>query len=109
MSLCEKIQVNLAYRWFIGLSLEDEVTDHSSLTRILDRFGEKVFKEIFKHILRQFQKAGLVQVTYGLEAFVKLSALPQGDLFVLHSTAQTAFSKMLHTHGGLKNTVNPEA
>jgi len=58
--LCKEIQVNLAYRWFIGLSLEDEVPDHSSLTRIRDRFGEEVFKEVFERIDEQCQKAGIV-------------------------------------------------
>ena len=42
--LCEEIQVNLAYRWFCRLSLEEEVPDHSSLTRIRDRLGEAFFK-----------------------------------------------------------------
>jgi transposase len=59
--LCEEIQVNLAYRWFIGLSLEDEVPDHSTLTRIRDRFGEEVFKEVFERVVQQCQKAGLVK------------------------------------------------
>lgn len=41
--LCEEIQFNLAYRWFCKLNLEDKVPDHSSLTRIRDRFGLEVF------------------------------------------------------------------
>lgn len=32
--LCEEVRYNLAYRWFCRLSLEDEVSDHSSLSRI---------------------------------------------------------------------------
>jgi transposase len=59
--LCEETQVNLAYRWFIGLSLEDDVPDHSSLTRIRDRFGEEVFKEVFERVVQQCQKVGLVK------------------------------------------------
>ncbi|PIR22925.1 MAG: IS5/IS1182 family transposase [Deltaproteobacteria bacterium CG11_big_fil_rev_8_21_14_0_20_45_16] len=58
--LCEEIQVNLAYRWFCRLSLEDEVPDHSSLSRIRDRPGESFFKEAFETILEQCRKAGLV-------------------------------------------------
>lgn len=58
--LCEEIQVNLAYRWFIGLSLEDEVSDHSSLSRIRDRFGKEVFKEVFERAVEQCQRAGIV-------------------------------------------------
>jgi transposase len=59
--LCEEIQVSLAYRWFLGLNLEDEVPDHSSLTRIRDRYGEEVFKEVFERIVEQCQKKGLVE------------------------------------------------
>ena len=30
-SLCREVQVNLAYRWFCGLSIEDKLPDHSAL------------------------------------------------------------------------------
>jgi transposase len=32
-ALCREVQVNLAYRWFCGLSLEDKVPDHSVFSR----------------------------------------------------------------------------
>ncbi|MBI2604962.1 MAG: transposase, partial [Deltaproteobacteria bacterium] len=44
---------NLAYRWFCHLALEDEVPDHSSLTRIRDRLGEETFKTLFEKIIDQ--------------------------------------------------------
>ena len=28
-SICREVQVNLAYRWFCGLSIEDKIPDHS--------------------------------------------------------------------------------
>src|ERR1700678_3401288 len=59
--VCEEIQYNLAYRWFCRLSLEDQVPDHSSLTRIRDRLGEKIFKEIFDHIVRLCIEKGIVK------------------------------------------------
>ena len=31
--LCREVQVNLAYRWFCGLSIEDKIPDHSALSR----------------------------------------------------------------------------
>jgi transposase len=45
--LCEEITYNLAYRWYCKLNLEDQIPDHSSLTRIRDRYGEKVFEVFF--------------------------------------------------------------
>jgi hypothetical protein len=32
-ALCRDVRVNLAYRWFCGLSLEDKIPDHSAFTR----------------------------------------------------------------------------
>ncbi|MBI2605991.1 MAG: transposase, partial [Deltaproteobacteria bacterium] len=51
---------NLAYRWFCHLALEDEVPDHSSLTRIRDRLGEETFKTLFEKIIDQCRRYGLV-------------------------------------------------
>lgn len=59
--LCEEVGYNLAYRWFCKLSLTDKVPDHSSITRIRDRFGEETFAAIFKKVVEQCQKVGLVK------------------------------------------------
>ena len=58
--LCEEVGYNLAYRWFCRLSLKDPVPDHSSITRIRDRFGELTYQTIFNEVVRQCIKAGLV-------------------------------------------------
>ncbi len=31
--LCREVRVNLAYRWFCGLSIEDKIPDHSVFSR----------------------------------------------------------------------------
>ena len=59
--LCEEVRYNLAYRWFCRLSLEDDVPDHSSLTRIRDRLGAEVFEAVFLRIVAQCQQKGLVK------------------------------------------------
>jgi transposase len=59
--LCADVHVNLAYRWFLRLPIEEKVPDHSSLTKIRDRLGENVFKEAFEKIVEQCQKAGLLK------------------------------------------------
>ncbi|WCR18734.1 transposase [Paracoccus alcaliphilus] len=53
-------QVNLAIRWFVGYALHEALPDHSSLTRIRQRWGADVFRQIFIHVVRQCQAAGLV-------------------------------------------------
>jgi transposase len=32
-ALCRDVRVNLAYRWFCGLSIEDKIPDHSAFSR----------------------------------------------------------------------------
>lgn len=41
--LCEEIHLNIAYRWFCRLHIEDKIPDYSSLTKIRDRFEVKIY------------------------------------------------------------------
>ena len=58
--LCEDVYYNLAYRWFCRLSLQDRVPDHSSLSRIRDRYGEDIFEALFRRIVEICRKRDLV-------------------------------------------------
>lgn len=60
--LMEEIQVNIAYRWFLGLSLEDEIPDHSTISKNRNgRFKDSdVFQKIFDNIVQQAIKRDLV-------------------------------------------------
>jgi len=58
--LCEEINLNLACRWFCRLNLEDPVPDHSSLTRIQQRFGEDTFQQVFDHFVDSWLEEGIV-------------------------------------------------
>jgi len=55
------VSVNLAYRWFIGYSLEEALPDHSTLSRALDRFGNEVFDALFQRSIAQCQASGLIE------------------------------------------------
>jgi len=48
-ALCREVQVNFAYRWFCGLSIEDKVPDHSVFSRARnERFGNSaIFRSVF--------------------------------------------------------------
>ena len=50
--LMREAQASLAIRWFIGYGLHEELPDHSSLTRIRQRWGEKRFREIFRRTVK---------------------------------------------------------
>ena len=46
--LMREAQVNLGIRWFIGYGLHETLPDHSSLTRIRQRWGVERFRRIFE-------------------------------------------------------------
>jgi transposase len=60
--LCREVQVNLAYRWFCGLSIEDKVPDHSAFSRARnERFRDSdIFRRVFEHVVGTCIAAGLV-------------------------------------------------
>ncbi|MCX5886196.1 MAG: IS1182 family transposase [Proteobacteria bacterium] len=58
--LMREAQVHLAIRWFAGYSLEDELPDHSSLSRIRQRWGVERFKKIFQRSVKACIEKGLV-------------------------------------------------
>jgi transposase len=61
-ALCREVQVNLAYRWFCGLSIEDKVPDHSAFSRARnERFRESgIFRRVFERVVETCMAAGLV-------------------------------------------------
>ena len=60
--LCQEVKVNLAYRWFCGLGLEDKVPHHSSFSvNRHGRFRESdILRKIFEEVVCGCMKAGLV-------------------------------------------------
>lgn len=61
--LCEEVHLNLAYRWFCRLSLEDAVPDHSTFSK--NRHGRfrasGTFRWMFDEVVRRCMAAGLVK------------------------------------------------
>ena len=58
--LIREAQVNLAIRWFAGFRLDEKLPDHSSLTRIRQRWGDERFKKIFLKTVQSCIEADLV-------------------------------------------------
>jgi transposase len=58
--LMREAQVNIAIRWFCGYQLHQKLPDHSSLTRIRQRWGADRFKAIFQRTVKTCVDAGLV-------------------------------------------------
>lgn len=60
--LCEEVHLNLAYRWFCRLDLEDAVPNHSTFSKNRHgRFRESdAFRHVFESVLRRCMSEGLV-------------------------------------------------
>jgi transposase len=75
--ICREVQVNLAYRWFCKLGIEDAVPDHSAFSRARnERFRDgEVFRRVFERVVEACIVAGLV----GGEGFAVDASLIQAD------------------------------
>lgn len=62
---CEEIKVNMAYRWFLGISVYEEVPNYSTWSKNYQRRykDSKVFDQIFNHIIRHGIDNGFIDTT----------------------------------------------
>ena len=60
--LCEEVHLNLAYRWFCRLGIEDAVPEHSTFSKNRHgRFRESdAFRHVFETVLQRCMNEGLV-------------------------------------------------
>jgi len=75
--LCDEVRLNLAYRWFCKLGLEDRVPDHSTFS--VNRHGRfrdsDLFRQVFETVVRRCMTAGLV----GGEGFAVDASVIEAD------------------------------
>ena len=75
--LCREVELNLAYRWFCRLGLENRVPDHSTFS--VNRHGRfrdgGVFRRVFEEVVRRCMAAGLV----GGEGFAVDASVIEAD------------------------------
>src|SRR5690606_22615873 len=58
--LCEQLDYNLLFRWFVGLSIDDRVWDHSTFSKNRNRFMQaNIAQSFFEQIVEQAEAAGL--------------------------------------------------
>ena len=76
--LCAEVQVNLAYRWFCKLGIEDNIPDHSVFCRARhERFRDSdALRRVFEGVVATCIAAGLV----GGEAFSVDASLIKADV-----------------------------
>jgi len=92
-ALCRDVQVNFAYRWFCGLSIEDKIPDHSAFSRARnDRFRDSdIFRSVFERVVGACLGAGLV----GGEGFAVDASLIVADANKQRSIPGSEWSKEL--------------
>lgn len=95
----QEIQVNMAYRWFLGLDLDERVPDHSTISQNRRRRfqGENVFRRVFEGILRQCIEKGLVKEELILtdSTHVKANASFKKNIQVLVERETNGYMKRL--------------
>jgi transposase len=55
------IPERLDYLWFLGYGLDDQIPDHSVLSKARKRWGKEVFISLFSRVVQQCVQAGLVE------------------------------------------------
>ena len=58
--LMEVVADRLSLRWCLGYDLHEPLPDHSSLTRMRERYGLEIFRSFFDRIVEMCVEAGLV-------------------------------------------------
>ena len=76
--ICAEVQVNLCYRWFCRLGIEDKIPDHSVFSRARhERFRDSdALRRVFEQVVGLCIAAGLV----GGEAFSIDASLIKADV-----------------------------
>ena len=74
--LCEEIHLNLAYRWFCRLGLEDAVPDHSTFSKNRHgRFREsEAFRHVFESVVERCMKSSVARKTPGVRCLFLATA-----------------------------------
>ena len=59
--LMEVAADRLSMRWYLGYDLYEPLPEHSSLTKIRERYGIEIFRSFFEKIVKMCDEAGLVR------------------------------------------------
>lgn len=98
----QEIQVNVAFRWFLGLELDEKVPDHSTISQLRRRKfnGTGLFRKIFEHILAVCMKQGLIDGKLILTDFthIKANASRKSEIKVEVEKGTTAYWERLNNY-----------
>ena len=115
--LFREVQVNLAYRWYLGYDLDEPIPDHSIMTKSRYRFPPAVFERLFKHMIRLCKEKGLISGDYYFMDSSVVRADASKESFRAKLRTEREFLEELQSGEKLRNnfkghifdgTVNPE-
>jgi transposase len=75
--LCEEVHLNLAYRWFCRLGLEEAVADHSTFSK--NRHGRFRESDAFRHVFERVLERGMAEGLVGGEGFAVDASIVKAD------------------------------
>lgn len=120
----QEVNLNLAYRWFLGIPLHKRVPDHSMLSENwTGRFqAGEVFKELFDEVVQRCKEAGLIQgeavvtdsthvkanASYERREVVVVSKSPRGYMKQLKEEADRINQEKRGERGGKKRGPQPK-
>ena len=76
--LCEEVRLNLAYRWFCQLSIEDPVPDHSSFSK--NRHGRFRDSDALRYVFEQVLQRCITEGLVGGEGFAIDASIIKADV-----------------------------
>jgi transposase len=89
----------LSLRWYLGYDLSEPLPNHSSLSRIRERYGLAVFRRFFEAIVEQCVAAGLV---WGKELYIdatKVAANAALDSLQPRFAVEAHLAQLFAAHG----------
>ena len=70
--LCQEVNLNLAYRWFCRLGLEDKVPDHSTFS--VNRHGRFRASDILRKVFEEGVRGCMVAATWMSDGCRRIAA-----------------------------------
>lgn len=108
----QEVQVNIAYRWFLGIDLEDTVPDHSTFSQLRRRKfnGTSLFEDIFEYVVRLCIEKGLITGKLLLTDSTHVRANARNDLYetVTVDDEPSAFIKRLNEKAVEEGLLEPD-
>jgi hypothetical protein len=101
--LCEEVHLNLAYRWFCRLGLDEPVPDHSTFSK--NRHGRFRQSEAFRHVFEAVLQRCVLEGLVGGEGFAIDASVVRADASRARLMPAADAKKLAEREGGPSRAV----